>query len=569
MAPSPAKPSKDAAAQSEQSQFWVWAFALLLPLRLLSAASAPITDCDETFNYWEPLRYVSYQGAGGGMQTWEYSPVYALRSYLYIELHGLFLRAGRALLALDDVQSFYWLRSGLAALCAGSEAAFCAAVSCSLGPRAGVLTLAFLAPASGMFHASVALLPSTTCMYCVLLGFAAWLRGRHALGLMCGSFAVLLSWPFVALAFVPMGLDALRPGALGLAGVVGVAVAAILAFGCLPAVFDGWFYGTGRPVSAVANLIFYNALGQGGGGHGADLYGTEPFSFYVKNLLLNFNIVAPLGLLAGPTLAVIPGEGRWRRLLAVSPMYLVLLLFGSMAHKEERFLTPIYPLLCLSAAAMLDTALGAAERGAAACGLSRRAPARTCCNSLLVLAALAAGTLSTSRSMALYVNFRAPLRLYEHLYHSSGPVAPPRAGSVCIGKEWYRFPSSFFLPRWGPGGTVSPLLWLNSSFTGQLPRPFEPWPGGLSVVPPHMNDRNAEEPSRYSPLSDCAFVVDLELPGQRERPLDREAWEPLACEPFLDAERSRLPWRAFHLPFGISQRRNTYAEYCVWRRKGQ
>lgn len=41
-------------------------------------------------------------------------------------------------------------------------------------------------------------------------------------------------------------------------------------------------------VVPVWNIVRYNALG-GGGGDGSNLYGTEPWSFYVKNLFLNFN----------------------------------------------------------------------------------------------------------------------------------------------------------------------------------------------------------------------------------------------------------------------------------------
>lgn len=45
------------------------AFALLLAARLLSAWLNIIHDCDEVFNYWEPLHYLLY---GYGLQTWEY-----------------------------------------------------------------------------------------------------------------------------------------------------------------------------------------------------------------------------------------------------------------------------------------------------------------------------------------------------------------------------------------------------------------------------------------------------------------------------------------------------------------
>jgi len=45
-----------------------------------------ISDCDETYNYWEPTHFLLY---GKGFQTWEYSPEYALRSYLYILIHAV------------------------------------------------------------------------------------------------------------------------------------------------------------------------------------------------------------------------------------------------------------------------------------------------------------------------------------------------------------------------------------------------------------------------------------------------------------------------------------------------
>eukprot|EP00216_Chloropicon_sp_CCMP2111_P002429 CAMPEP_0198246254 /NCGR_PEP_ID=MMETSP1446-20131203/45651_1 /TAXON_ID=1461542 ORGANISM="Unidentified sp, Strain CCMP2111" /NCGR_SAMPLE_ID=MMETSP1446 /ASSEMBLY_ACC=CAM_ASM_001112 /LENGTH=158 /DNA_ID=CAMNT_0043930565 /DNA_START=127 /DNA_END=599 /DNA_ORIENTATION=+ len=60
------------------------AFALLLAARSVSVAYNLIHDCDETYNYWEPLHYLLY---GNGLQTWEYSPKFALRSYLYILVH--------------------------------------------------------------------------------------------------------------------------------------------------------------------------------------------------------------------------------------------------------------------------------------------------------------------------------------------------------------------------------------------------------------------------------------------------------------------------------------------------
>lgn len=73
---------------NRQQRAWsptIWQATLVLSAaRLLSAAMNIIHDCDEVFNYWEPLHYLLY---GYGMQTWEYSQQYALRSYLYPLLH--------------------------------------------------------------------------------------------------------------------------------------------------------------------------------------------------------------------------------------------------------------------------------------------------------------------------------------------------------------------------------------------------------------------------------------------------------------------------------------------------
>ena len=45
------------------------AFLAIFSARLLSAFLNLVHDCDEVFNYWEPLDYLFY---GYGLQTWEY-----------------------------------------------------------------------------------------------------------------------------------------------------------------------------------------------------------------------------------------------------------------------------------------------------------------------------------------------------------------------------------------------------------------------------------------------------------------------------------------------------------------
>lgn len=72
--------------------------------------------------------------------------------------------------------------------------------------------------------------------------------------------------------------------------------------------------------------------------------------------------------------------------------------------------------------------------------------------------------------------------------------------TLCVGKEWHRFPGSYLVPD---GVRVE---WIKSEFDGMLPGHFKPTPreGGLQARPlgtqsiPHgLNDLNKEEPSFY------------------------------------------------------------------------
>ena len=94
------------------------ALKLLLAARLSAAIWSGISDCDETFNYWEPSHQLLY---GQGLQTWEYDPRFALRSYLYLLLHLLPARLYTALLQPNPMMVFYFLRCLLALLCSLAE----------------------------------------------------------------------------------------------------------------------------------------------------------------------------------------------------------------------------------------------------------------------------------------------------------------------------------------------------------------------------------------------------------------------------------------------------------------
>jgi alpha-1,2-mannosyltransferase len=64
------KPGRSNGGDAEDGGLrWFLPFIALCYLRYMSATSNIIHDCDEVFNYWEPLHYILYKS---GFQTWEY-----------------------------------------------------------------------------------------------------------------------------------------------------------------------------------------------------------------------------------------------------------------------------------------------------------------------------------------------------------------------------------------------------------------------------------------------------------------------------------------------------------------
>ena len=149
-----------------------------------------------------------------------------------------------------------------------------------------------------------------------------------------------------------------------------------------------------------------------------------------------------------------------------------------------------------------------------------------------------------SSSFGLVVTgFHAPMDVFLELNRLSweNDKETTTSYNICTGKEWHRFPSSFFLPNKYVSQSLEisflllllppsllffyfyflytaqsltsykfffpsassllyrswKLLYLKSDFAGQLPLPFDPSPNGTRTIPANMNDLNREEPSRY------------------------------------------------------------------------
>lgn len=246
------------------------------------------------------------------------------------------------------------------------------------------------------------------------------------------------------------------------------------------------------------NIVAYNIFG--GQGRGPEIFGTEPWTFYIRNLLLNFNVWFVFAILSAPILLgqalfrshTSSSQTLLRSMTLVAPFYLWFGIFTAQPHKEERFMYPAYPFLALDAALafhIILTYIGSSNPKE----IISRVPAKLRLGAALAVILLAANA-GMLRIVGMVTAYNAPLRVFEPLQQANVTQA---GASVCFGKEWYRFPSSYFLPN-----DMRPKF-IRSEFRGLLPGEFPDAPSysarldATSQIPSGMNDLNMEDPSKY------------------------------------------------------------------------
>ena len=263
------------------------------------------------------------------------------------------------------------------------------------------------------------------------------------------------------------------------------------------------------------NIVAYNIFG--GEGRGPEIFGTEPWTFYIRNLVLNFNIWFAFAMAAAPLLALqalfrpraTSVQTLLRTVTLITPFYMWFAIFTAQPHKEERFMYPAYPFLALNAAISFHMVLSFIGSSNPQDLVGRVSPKiKLAVVMSVVLVALNAGLL---RIAGMITAYNAPLKVFEPLEQPG--VAQP-GDSVCFGKEWYRFPSSFFLPN------DMRAKFVRSEFQGLLPGEFPEAAGfsalfeGTSQVPTGMNDRNEEDPGKYVSSIPFLSLSQAYLPGR-------------------------------------------------------
>ncbi|CEP64600.1 dolichyl-P-Man:Man(6)GlcNAc(2)-PP-dolichol alpha-1,2-mannosyltransferase LALA0_S12e02652g [Lachancea lanzarotensis] len=537
--------------------------ALLLVSRLfVQPFYSLISDCDETFNYWEPLNFLL---RGFGKQTWEYSPDYSIRSWafllpLYASLSPIRKFVGA--LGLTPSTLFYLARSLLGLYSFVMEWLLFCELETTLSSHTATLWLFFQVFNPGWFHASVELLPSSFAMV-TMLGFLKYAlrylsnRSEKAFvqALIFNFVSGILGWPFVLILSTPLVIHyifthtiwgVLSAGVASFARLVAVAV-------CVFAI-DSAFYGKFTPVAW--NIVMYNVIAADEKS-GPNIFGVEPWYYYPLNLLLNFPLPT-LGTCAIGIITNIRLVSIWGSLLIWMAVFLL------QPHKEERFLYPIYATVSLAAS------VGAVNVW------KRLSTSKHLRNLSFLILHVSIVLQSSMRVLALVSNYTAPLDVYSHLPNNGGPQ------TVCVGREWYHFPASIFLAE------DSRLGFVKSGFDGLLPGDFKETHSifnSIREIPYGMNNQNVFDSSKLVSADSCDYYIDIMLPSDGSRDvLDPTKlgsdWKCIYKAPFIDSSRSKFFGRAFALPEKLlailpGQKYWTrfyqayHLDYCIFERQNE
>lgn len=422
---------------------------------------------------------------------------------------------------------------------------------------------------AGMFTSGTSLLPSTFSMYFGCGALAAWWHQCYSLAIFLTAISTILGWPFAAILALPLCYDVLVIQRKLKLFTFWAAVSGITVL-CPVIAIDSTYFG--KFSIAPLNIILYNVFTS----HGPNLYGTEPWTFYFINGFLNYNLVWIFALAAPFLLTicyfVVPAKAKPTLYLpyyiSLAPMFLWLAVFIFQPHKEERFLYPIYPLIALCGAIAVDSFQKLIYRLKSTFrshpnGSHYLDHTMWLANVIIVLSSL----LGASRIASLYFNYHAPMDLMMELntFQLENPAAPTAIYNVCVGKDWYRFPGSFFLPS-----SKFRIRFLKSEFNGMLPAYFDESANGTTVVHEYFNDLNQENEAMYFDYEKCHFLLDLDAGEATELEpkyvKNTKDWMIYKAIPFLDAANSQAIYRAFYIPY-ISNRFVKYAQFYLLKRK--
>lgn len=570
-------------------------YAALLCTRLHAAFYAIIPDCDEVFNYWEPLNFLT---RFFGKQTWEYAPEFAIRSYAYLCQFSVlfyplkFVELLSKNISFPSYTFFYTIRVIMGLLFTISEIKLSKSLKfLNKSIQNWFLLAQILSP--GMYQASISILPSSSAL---LLGMLSTnfiihyfnteklitsidsellnleikssqlketadldtlaprtntllnlyrisiplINKYYTLAILTIAIPGFLAWPFAMILVVPFLLyiliktmftsprsilknDYNRFKVLSVYILAGLSCLFFIPFFITQ--FDSLFYKKSTFVSI--NIVLYNVFNSSEL-TGPQIFGTEAWNWYFKNLLLNFHVFF---IIAIANFFTIPN--KYQLVIYKLPLILWIAIFVSQPHKEERFMYPIYHLLSISFAQYMS------------CETFKHNVVFKIFKKILNIVIIVSTTfLFLTRINNLNCNYSAPIEVFKYLNCQTSSIenkTSPLIENVCIGREWYHYPSSFFLNE------NQRLAFTKSNFDGMLPgnfvepqsATFENLSFSTSFQSSKFNNENKFNPEFViSNINECDYFVDIDKPTSSEDQASLNDFEILYCADMIDVDNS-------------------------------
>ena len=145
-------------------------------------------DTDEVFGYWEPLHYLQFNK---GMQTWEYSPLYAIRSYTFL---SPLARIGDVINSMTNTVKpsniFYFYRFIIGGFSFYCQSVFCNTIYWKVDSNIGIILYWLMFTTAGILFYSTSLLPSAISCNLLMLSISNFIRKSDLLAIGWGCVAV-------------------------------------------------------------------------------------------------------------------------------------------------------------------------------------------------------------------------------------------------------------------------------------------------------------------------------------------------------------------------------------------
>ncbi|KAF6013814.1 hypothetical protein HII13_001062 [Brettanomyces bruxellensis] len=647
----------------------------LIATRLYAVFNSIISDCDEVYNYWEPLNFLTRYF---GKKTWEYQPEYSIRSWTYLlpyallkyplnwlqkslELSGAFVRG-----AIPAYSYFYLVRLVLAVAFSFAECYLADALTLVSGELSNWF-LIFEIFSPGVFQASVSLLPSSFALIfgmfstasiikyfrydmfshrieddfaqsiekegvsskqeventehsdsiipdstsdsietssldtkpgqdnaefkklttpqlflCTLYKEALAGRDRYfALAVGSSTIGGIIGWPFCLVLTAPFVLyvvisilarkSPLKPlstinskrWALFIYFLAGIACVYMVTWTGLE--IDSLFYN--KRTIVPLNIVLYNVL-HATKESGPNIFGIESSSYYFLNLLLNYHVIFLFAVANLLTFSSGHFKMGFKEGLAAYrlPLLLWLTIFTLQPHKEERFMFPAYHMISISAASFASKIFKIIVS-------KKKGICYHIARFVFLLVVVLGGIL---RITSLVENYGAPLSAFKALSSHDTIIYDADSTTienVCIGREWYHYPSSFFLK------SNQRLRYVENGFRGMLPGDFiEPGShtfGGIRnstrVDQEGFNNLNHYNPDfANAKLDQCDYFIDINMPVNADlgeiSVFDEEGssilpgWQTIRCEKMIDPDNSFGLAKLIHIPLNEIQKLKNYKQ---------